>query len=124
MTIGWNEIIWLGIGTAVGLLAGVAIYWAPLGQFGNEWKAIWSLRRRYNQGDELTVRAGIDLKPLDSRVATATLMRDTQMKIWNDKGVGWHHTHSGWKRARILHVFDPATGGVSDVYKICHLDLR
>lgn len=104
-------------------LAGVAIYWAPLGQFGNEWKAIWNLRKRYNQGDDLTVKAGIDLKPLDSRTPTATLLRDTRMKIWNDEGVGWHHTHSGWTRARVLHVFDPSKGAVSDVYKICHLDV-
>ena len=45
-----KDIVSLAIGTVIGLLAGVAIYWLPLGQFANEWRSIWHLtRRRYNR---------------------------------------------------------------------------
>lgn len=119
-----KDVVSLAVGTAVGLIAGVAIYWLPLGQFTNEWLAIWNLtRKRYNRDDELVVRAGTDLKPLNPNLQAATVVQNTTMKIWNDEGVGWHHTHSGWKRARVLHVFDPSREGIQDVYKVCHLDI-
>lgn len=117
-----RDIVSLGIGTAVGLLAGIGIYYWPLGQFLNECRALWHLtRKRYRVGDEVTVRAGVDLKPL-VHGETKTTIRNTSLKVWHDEGVGWHHTHSGWKRARILHVYFPSEE-ISPVYRVCHLEL-
>lgn len=125
MTVELKDIVFLGLGTAVGLLTGVAIYWLPLGQFANEWRSIWHLtRRRYNCGDELIVKAGTDFRALDSVQVTSTVTQDTRMKVWHDEGIGWHHTHSGWKRARILHVYPAEGAGIEKVYRICHWDLK
>ena len=119
-----SNLIWLVIGTVIGLVAGIAIYWTPLGQLCNEWRALWNLtRKRYRKGDMLTARAGTDMKPLDSKLPTKTVLNNYQLGVWNDEGVGWHHTSSGWQRTRIIHVYDPQQQGIQDVYKICHLDI-
>lgn len=73
-------------------------------------------------GDEITVGAGADLTPLNSALPKPMLLNNEIMKIWHDDGVGWHHTGSGWIRARVVHVYRPS-GAISDVYKICHVDI-
>lgn len=123
MKLGWNEIGWLMVGTAVGFVAGIAIYWLPLGQFSNEIQALWNLKRRYRTGDEVTVKAGTDLYPVDTKLRTVTISANKKMKVAHDEGVGWHHTHSGWKRARILHVYDPDQNNIPDLYRTCHWQL-
>lgn len=117
-----KDIISLTVGTVIGLLAGIGIYYWPLGQFLNECKALCNLtRKRYCAGDDVTVRAGVDLKPL-LQGNTKTTVRDVVLKVWHDEGVGWYHTRSGWKRARILHVYFPLEQ-ISPVYRVCHFEL-
>lgn len=118
-----KDVVSLVVGLVLGVWVGIALYWLPLRQSLNEWKALFHLVcNRYKQGDIVTVSAGTDLKPVDSQLQIATVTSNSTMNVWHDEGVGWHHTHSGWKRARILHVFNQGSG-VSTVYKICHLDL-
>lgn len=124
MTVEIKDILSLAIGTVIGLIAGIAIYWLPLGQFTNEWLAIWNLnRKKYKLGEELVIRAGIDLKPLNPNLPILMTTQNVTVKIWNDEGVNWHHTHSGWKRARVLHVFESSKQDIQNVYKVCHLDI-
>lgn len=124
MDVELKDIVSLTIGTVIGLLVGVAIYWLPLGQFINEWRSIWHLtHKRYKRGDDIIIRAGTDLTLLGSQQpTTAASNQDVVMKFWHDEGIGWYHTASGWKRARILHVFPAAN--TQKIYRTCHWDLK
>lgn len=110
-------------GIVLGFFFSVAVYWLPLGQFMNECRALWSLRKRYQREDAIVVKPGVDLKPIDPSKETLTTVNNFEMKVANDEGVGWHHTSHGWVRARILHVYRSDIGSITSLYKICHLDL-
>jgi len=110
-------------GIILGFFFSIAAYWLPLGQFKNECKALWNLKKRYQREDVVTVRSGVDMKPINSADAKLSTFNDFKMKVANDEGVGWHHTSHGWVRARILHVYKPDTGNIEPLYKVCHLDL-
>ncbi len=118
-----KDIVYLIIGLMLGLYAGVALYWLRLGQSVNEWNALTNLNlKSYKQGDAITVKAGTDLKPVNVALPPLTVVNNLSMHVWHDEGIGWHHTSSGWKRARIVHVYQ-AGDGITNVYKACHLDL-
>lgn len=118
-----KDVIYLMIGLIIGLYLGVALYWLRLGQSLNEWKALVNLNfKTYKRGDAVTVKAGTDLKPVNSSLPTLTVINNLSVHVWHDEGVGWHHTGSGWKRARIVHVYQ-AGDGITNVYKACHFDL-
>lgn len=120
-----KDIVFLILGIIIGLLAGIAIYWLPLGQFINEVLAISNMVfNRYTRNDKLTVKPFVSMKPLDSQNQPIEYNCNHEMQVANDEGVGWHHTAKGWKRARILHVFDPMQEGSQNLYKICHLDIQ
>lgn len=118
-----KDVVSLVVGTIIGLIAGIAVYWLPLGQFWNEWRAIWNLRKNYKRGDQLTIKAGTDLKPVSSGQAVKSVSVSTRVEVWHDEGVNWHHTANGWKRARIIHVYEANLQGIQPVYKVCHLDV-
>jgi hypothetical protein len=110
---------------ALGLLAGIAIYWLPLKQFKNEIRALWNLvRRRYKQGDLLKVKPGTEFRPLNSSQSSVLSMQGTTVRVWHDQGVDWIHTSSGWIRARVIHVGLHSGPQMSPVYRVCHLDLE
>jgi hypothetical protein len=121
-----KDCFYLILGVVIGLIAGIAIYWAPLRQFGNEWKAIWNLvRKRYVRGDSVRIKSGTDLKLYESNASNqvTTIIRETTMTIWHDEGVDWLHTSNGWMRVRVLQVYDPTVNGTPPVCRICHLDI-
>lgn len=121
----FKDLFYLVLGLVLGLLLGIGIYWLPLGQFVNEWKALWDLiRKRYPKGALLTVKRGTDLVRVGMSTYPNLLNRDTEMAVWNDRGVDWFHTPNGWKRVRVLHIFDPKDEGIPPVYQICHLDIK
>lgn len=123
MNIEFKDLFFLAVGTVVGFIFGIAIYWLPLRQFINECAALVNLMsHRYREGDHVVVRSGVDMMPLDVTGSKVTTLRNCKVQIWNDEGIGWHHTHDGWKRVRILHVFETGNS-VQNVYKVCHLDL-
>jgi len=119
-----KDILLLILGTLVGFFFSVGIYWAPLGQLFNELKAVWNLcRHRYNRGDTIQIRGGTTLYPLNVKQDRLLFIPNKEMKIWHDEGINWHHTDSGWIRARIVHIFNPEEKGIPSVYKACHLDI-
>lgn len=121
MDIVFKDIVLLVVGVVIGFVFGVAIYWLPLGQFLNEYEAIWNLVwKRYSRGDDLVVKAGTDFKSLGQDQTLHTITRNTPMKFWHDEGIGWYFTSSGWKRVRILHVY---TESSEQLYRICHKNL-
>lgn len=111
-------------GVIVGFLFGVAVYWLPLRQFGNELKALKSLVfKRYHRGSQVTVRAGADLKTLSGQSDATFVGNEIVMNVHHDQGVEWFHTGShGWTRARVIQVYEPRNENV--IYRVCHLDLR
>lgn len=117
-----KDIVYFFLGIVVGLIAGVALYWLPLGQFCNEWGAVWNLsRKRFNFCDEVSIAQGTELKSTDGAYCI-TVQPTSVFQVKHDEGVAWIHISSGWVRARILHVFlvgDPDLR----VYKVCHLHL-
>ena len=111
-------------GIVLGFFFSIAVYWMPLGQFKNECMALCSLlKKKYQREDVVTIRSGVDLKPVNSSYAKLSISNDFKMQVANDEGVGWHHTSRGWVRARILHVYNPDAGSSESLYKVCHLDL-
>jgi len=120
-----KDLFYLILGVVIGFFVGIAIYWLPIGQFLNELKSLWSLvSQKYPKGTEILVRSGIDLKPQNSALDVLFLPRDTLMTVWLDEGIGWHFTHSGWVRARILQVWiNESQDEVPNLYRICHKDI-
>jgi hypothetical protein len=117
-----KDVFYLIVGVVIGLMAGVAIYWLPLGQFCNEWKALWNLAyRRFNQGDVVKIRSGTQLESTPATYGY-TVTPENRFLVWHDEGVGWFHTGFGWKRARILRVFLQAQENI--IYKVSHFDLE
>lgn len=110
-------------GIVVGFFFSIAAYWWPLGQFKNECKALWNLKKKYLRGEIIIVKTEVDLKPINSIEKTLSTFSEFKMQVANDEGVGWHHTSNGWVRGRILHVYKANTGEIEPLYKICHLDL-
>lgn len=108
-------------GIIVGFFFSIAVYWMPLGQFKNECKALWNLKKKkYLREEIVIVKPGTDLKPINSNEKTLTSFSKFNVQVANDEGVGWHHT-SSWMRARILHAYKANTGEIEPQYKICHL---
>ena len=122
----FKDCFYLFIGVVLGLIVGIGIYYWPLGQFSNEWKALWNLvRYKYPRGTAVIVINGTDLK----RVGVATypnyLDQDKEMKVWHDEGVDWFHTVNGWQRVRVVQVFfDNDSVQPPPVYRICYLDIK
>ena len=112
-------------GVVIGFLFGVLIYWLPIGQFFNEMQSLWNLvYKRYPEGTNIIVRGRIDLKPQNTAQSVLLLSRDTPMTVWLEEGIGWHHTHSGWLRARILQVWiSDSKEEFPNHYRICHRDI-
>lgn len=129
MDIQWKDIAFLVMGLIFGLISGVAIYWMPLNQSLNEWRALWNLvRKRYNREDRLTIKAGVDLRSTNPEAPEITTRENAVFGVWHDEGVNWHFTSRGWKRARVLHVFyidnqNPNPNQLQPIYKVCHLDI-
>ncbi len=84
---------------------------------------MWNLKKKFHREDIVIIRSGVDLKPINPTDAKLTTFNDFKMKVANDEGIGWHHTSTGWVRARILHVYKPDTGSIEPLYKVCHLEL-
>lgn len=116
-----KDIFYLVIGLALGFLLGIAAYWFPLRQFGNELRALFNLvRKSYKRGDKVKICSGTGLKSLDGKLELLPVAEERLLIVWHDEGVGWYHTNHGWKRARILQVFQEHQ---TTIYKCCHLDL-
>jgi hypothetical protein len=91
----FKDLFYLILGIIVGLIFGVGIYWWPLGQFVNEWKALWNLaRHRYKRGDTVTIKIGTDLIRAGVTTYPNLLAQDAEMTIWHDEGVDWFFTSS------------------------------
>lgn len=110
----------------IGFLFGVLLYWKFVGQFWNELRALRNLVWfRFKRGFVVNIAAESRLFSLDNPTEALELLpNETAMKVWNDMGVDWIHTNSGWKRARIVHVFHIGDESeVKKVFKISHLDI-
>jgi hypothetical protein len=121
-----KDLVYLVIGVAVGFIAGIAMYWLPLRQFGNEFKSLWNLvRRRYQEGAIIKLKPGTRFKPLSSDLSVKEAFSPTTATVYHDEGIGWHHTRFGWSRARILHVFVPGDDkdSLRPIYRVCHYDI-
>lgn len=119
------DIIVFVAGIILGLVAGIGIYWWPLCQFTNEWKAIFDLIcNRYPRGFKLKIKEGTDLVRVGFATYPNLLIQDKEMALWHDEGVGWFHTFDGWKRVRVIQVYDPTENGVPPIYRVCHLNIK
>ncbi len=120
-----GEIVTFILGVVIGFLFGITIYWLPIGQFWNELRALLSLiSKRYPEGTEILVRGGIDLKPLDTNLRVQYAIKEQLMKVSLDEGINWHHTQSGWIRARVLQVWkDEREDVIPALYRICERDI-
>lgn len=120
-----KDLFYLFFGLILGLLFGIGIYWWPLGQLQNELTSLVNLvGKKYPRNSNVLVRSGTELKLVGVASYPNILTSDKEMSIWHDEGVGWFHTNQGWRRARVLQVFDSSFGASLHVYRICHLDLK
>lgn len=126
MSIEYKDIIFLIIGLIIGQVLATALYWLPLGQLGNEYKALLNLcSKKYKNNTKIKVRKSTRLQPTkefkENKDVEVPFTNNYEMIVWHDAGIDWHHTNKGWTRARVLHVTEEKDN--SPVYKICHLDI-
>lgn len=90
-----KDIVLLVVGLVLGVVLGVGIYWWPLGQFCNEWRAIYNLKwTRYQRGDDVTVLAGTDLRAVDTKLQF--------LAVWNKRNC---FTTGVTKLRKVIQVF-------------------
>lgn len=119
-----KDAILLVIGVIVGFIFGVAIYWLPLKQFKRELSSLRDLVfKRYKRGDEILVRSGVDLKPVDPSFGGSSLplYQQTEMIIAYDVGVEWYFSSTeGHVRSRVVHASLKSQSGLPFLYKVPH----
>lgn len=118
----FKDIFYLVIGLALGFLLGIAAYWLPLRQLGNELRALLNLvKKQYSRNEKVSILPGVALKSLDGALELLPVAHERELIIWHDEGVNWYHTDDGWKRARVLQVFQE---NQTTIFRCCHLDIK
>jgi hypothetical protein len=118
-----KDLILFALGVIVGFLFGLVIYWLPLRQLRNELSSLKNLMlKKYTRGDEITVRVGVDLKPVDPNFGGPLhIYQQTEMIVAYDVGVDWYFmSTSGHHRSRVVHASLKSQPGVPFLYKVPH----